>query len=243
VPPTKEELAPLILWGRCRSGRRWFWAAYEFDGDRAHGWADSEEQAGEDARAAVERLADGRVATVVVRHGVASGRLREVNAEKRKTLATDGAGAAPVEYLYAVAAGHFDGNDDWVDAAVTSFRITRRTAKRVYYVRRERGGEVEIGYVDRRRLEEAGEVVNRGAGGWWAPDHHLYAAPPVLEPARPEPPDVRELKAAMHSAHPDRGGTDEAFIAARERYERAQRADLARLTELVDATPTTWRAS
>jgi hypothetical protein len=28
----------------------------------------------------------------------------------------------------------------------------------------------------------------------------------------------------MAAAHPDRGGTDEAFIAARQRYERAQMA-------------------
>lgn len=212
---------PLILWGRCRSGRRWFWAAWEYDGDRAHDWADTPEQAIEDATAAVERLVDGRVATVVMRHGVASQRLREVNAEKRKTLATDATGAAPVEYLYAVVAAHYDGNDDWVPAAVAAFRITRRTAKRVYYVRREHGDDVVIGCVDRLALERDGEVYSRGAGGWWAPDFHLFAAPPVLEPARPEPPDVRGLKAAMRAAHPDMGGSDEAFIAARERYERA----------------------
>jgi hypothetical protein len=212
---------PLILWGRCRSGCRWFWAAYEFDGDRAHGWADIEEQAIADARTAVERLTAGRVATVCVRHGVASQRLREVNAEKRKTLATEASGAAPVEYLYAVVAEHYNGNDDWVEAAAVQFRITRRTAKRIYYVRRERGDDVQIGYVDRQALERDGEVYSRGAGGWWAPDYHLYAAPPVLEPARPETPDVRELKAAMRAAHPDTGGTNEAFIEAREQYERA----------------------
>jgi hypothetical protein len=214
---------PLILWGRCRSGKRWFWAAWEFDGDRVHGWADTGKEAVEDATTAVERLAAGRVATVVMRHGVASQRLREVNAERRKALATEASGAAPVEYLYAVVAEHHDGNDDWVAASVAAFRITRRTAKRIYYVRRERGSDVEIGYVDRQALERDGEVYSRGAGGWWAPDFHLFAAPPVLEPARPEPPDVRELKAAMAAAHPDRGGTSEAFIAARERYERATR--------------------
>jgi len=64
--------APLILWGRCRSGRRWFWAARDFDGPREHGWADSEELAVSAAEAAVERLAGGRAATVLA--GVVRGR-------------------------------------------------------------------------------------------------------------------------------------------------------------------------
>jgi hypothetical protein len=34
-------------------------------------------------------------------------------------------------------------------------------------------------------------------------------------------PDIRGLRKAMAAVHPDRGGTAEAFIAARERYERA----------------------
>jgi hypothetical protein len=33
-----------------------------------------------------------------------------------------------------------------------------------------------------------------------------------------------ELKQAMADAHPDRGGTDEAFIAARQRYQKAKEA-------------------
>lgn len=39
---------------------------------------------------------------------------------------------------------------------------------------------------------------------------------------RPTPPSLPELRAAMADAHPDRGGSDEAFIAARQRYERAR---------------------
>ena len=34
---------------------------------------------------------------------------------------------------------------------------------------------------------------------------------------------LRELKAEMAAAHPDRGGTSEAFIKARQRYLRAKR--------------------
>ncbi|MBH0245845.1 hypothetical protein I3W98_28000, partial [Streptomyces cavourensis] len=49
----------------------------------------------------------------------------------------------------------------------------------------------------------------------------LHLNPPEI-PSQPKPPSLAELKAAMAAAHPDRGGTDEAFIAARVRYERAR---------------------
>lgn len=212
---------PLILWGRCRSGTRWFWAARDFDSDSEYGWADTEEEAVSDAGAAVERLAAGRAAMVRVMHGVASRTLRDVNAEKRKTRPAGGTEAGAVEYLYGVATGRYDADDEWQPASVVSFRITRKTPKRIYYVRSERiPGDVVIGYVDRLRLEADGEVCNRSAG-WWSPDYRLYLTPPVLE--QPAVPDLGGLKAAMAAAHPDRGGTDEAFIAARGRYERARR--------------------
>ena len=38
------------------------------------------------------------------------------------------------------------------------------------------------------------------------------------EPEEPAPPDLRELKAAMAAAHPDKGGSSAAFIAARAAY-------------------------
>ncbi|MFJ5090000.1 hypothetical protein [Streptomyces sp. NPDC088674] len=43
------------------------------------------------------------------------------------------------------------------------------------------------------------------------------------EAARAEA-EVRRLRAAMAAAHPDRGGTDAEFIAARSRYENARRS-------------------
>lgn len=128
--------------------------------------------------------------------------------------------AVPVEFLYAIESEHHDGNDDWVPACVVSFRITKKTPKRIYYIRRERiPGDLEIGYVNRQKIEADGEIYNHGAGGWWAPDFHLHLTPPEIQQHRR--PNLAELKAAMAAAHPDRGGTDAAFIAARERYERA----------------------
>jgi hypothetical protein len=109
------------------------------------------------------------------------------------------------------------------------FRIIRKTPRRVYYVRREDGHDgIETGYVDRQALEETGVVVNRGVSvGEY--DHCLFAnrarAEAFLDrhrPPRPAAADLRQLRREMADAHPDRGGTAEEFMAARERYERAQ---------------------
>jgi hypothetical protein len=210
----------LIMWGRCRSGRRWFWAASLYQGEALHGWADSESQAVADAHAAVTRLAEGKSVHVSMLHGHASYRLKELNAARRRERPASGdESAAPVEYLYGVDYGeHTD-----FKSVVVSFPITKKTAKRIYYVRSHRvPGDVEIGYIDRQELESKGEVWRR-SGGWWEDDLCLYAEPPDVELSRPSEPDLAELKAAMAAAHPDRGGTSEAFIAARRRYVAARR--------------------
>ena len=49
----------------------------------------------------------------------------------------------------------------------------------------------------------------------------LYAAPPELQPQQVEP-DLAGLKATMAAAHPDHGGTNEAFIAARRQFVAAR---------------------
>lgn len=123
---------------------------------------------------------------------------------------------APVEFLYGIEAGHEEGND-WVPTRVVTFRVTKKTARRIYYVARD-WGRPETRFVDRQRIEADGEIWRRSAQ-WWEPDIHLYLNPPVIEQATK--PDLAELKAAMAAAHPDRGGSDAEFIAARQRYERA----------------------
>lgn len=211
-----EPIDRLILWGRCSSGRRWFWAATDLDGPAEHGWANDEDQATTDAQEAIGRLAGGQEVTCHTSHGHARHRLREINAERRaQRPSPDTAHAAPVEYLYGIAAGFDD-----VPDRVVAFQVTRKTAARVYYLRNERDGTV--GFVDRAALERDGEVVTASAG-WWAPHYRLYAAPPVLEQQRPEAPDLVALKAAMRDSHPDRGGSDEEFIAARKAYTAAAR--------------------
>lgn len=124
---------------------------------------------------------------------------------------------AIAEFLYGIEAGHEDGND-WVPTRVVRFRVTKKTARRVYYLPRD-WGHPEQRFIDRLALERDGQTRRRSAG-WWEPDITVYLNPPVLEDVRQ--PDLEELKAAMASAHPDRGGSDAGFIAARQRYERAR---------------------
>jgi len=131
--------------------------------------------------------------------------------------------AAAVEFLYGIDSSVSDDSRFYEPPRVVRFRITKKTPKRIYYVRRERGpGDTETGCINRQQIEAAGEIYNHGAGGWWAPDFHLYLNPPELE--QPAKPDLATLRAEMAAAHPDRGGTDAEFIAARQRYQKAKEA-------------------
>jgi hypothetical protein len=226
--------ALLFQYGRCRSGKRWFWSAqcwsWRLDEElEAHGWADTEGQAVTDARAAVERLADGRPARAYVCQGVASSALKRVNADRLRARPSPGTSdARPVEYLYGHSSCDYSslcpcseltGRERW-DYHIVPYRITRKTAKRIYYVRGQRTlDEPEIGYVDRQKLEADGKVYRR-SGHWWDDDFPVYARPPEPpdEPAGPAMADVSRLRAEMADAHPDRGGDRDSFMAARERY-------------------------
>lgn len=125
-----------------------------------------------------------------------------------------------VEYLYGIEAGHCDANDDWQPARVVQFRVVRKTVKRIYYIRCHNGPRPVIGYVNRQQIERDGEVV-RASAGWWESDLRLYLKPPDL-PECIWKPDLGALRAAMAEAHPDRGGSPEAFVAARDAYLKAR---------------------
>jgi hypothetical protein len=222
--------------GRCRSGSRWFWVAgVYFEGNKAFGWADTEELAMAAATAAVRDFRNGLPMLATLMHGCASLKLKELNEAKRRARPTpDTSDAHVTEYLY----GHTIGGE--VDGSPVRFQITKKTAKRIYYMRWDeyldeqgeprqdiRRHDEGTGYVNRQKLEAEGQVRNRGVH-WSASDHHLYASlEGVLRDRRrhdeEEQPDLRQLKAEMAAAHPDKGGNSTAFIAARERYIRARR--------------------
>jgi hypothetical protein len=126
------------------------------------------------------------------------------------------------EYLYGVDSTVPDDSRFYEPPRVVRFRITKKTPKRIYYVVSEDWEpRARIGFVDRQRIEADGEIYQRNRH-WSAPDFHLYlSAPELQEPAKP---DLAALRAEMAAAHPDRGGSNEAFIAARQRYEQARKA-------------------
>ncbi|MGW3651867.1 hypothetical protein [Streptomyces sp. NPDC000878] len=212
---------PLILWGRCRSGRRWFWTANEVGGSDAHGWADTPDEASRQANTATVQLAAGRYANIRVLHGVATSKLRQLNVAKRQSKASKAKTgkvippANPIGYLYTVKPGRYDLDDQtWIPGRIVSLPIAKKTAKRIYYLRPRGPFEWEPGYVDRQELERHGSVR---AAHWLL----LFAEPPEI-PKPAAAPDLKALKAAMAAAHPDLGGDDDAFIAAREQYLRAK---------------------
>jgi hypothetical protein len=117
---------------------------------------------------------------------------------------------APVEFLYEL----WDAN--WDDGPLGNYKIlqhpiTKKTGRRIHFTYMGRAA-----FVDRQRIEADGEIYHRRF------QRVLYLAPPEI-PSRPEPPSLRELRQAMADAHPDRGGTNAEFIAARQRYERVRR--------------------
>jgi hypothetical protein len=119
---------------------------------------------------------------------------------------------APVEFLYEL----WDAN--WDDGPLGNYQIhrhpiTKKTSKRIYFTLI--GGQP--GFVNRQRIEADGEIYHVRLV------RRLHLAPPEI-PSRPKPPSLSELRKAMAAAHPDRGGSDEAFIAARQRYEKARTA-------------------
>jgi hypothetical protein len=114
------------------------------------------------------------------------------------------------EFLYEL----WDAN--WDDGPLGNYQIlrhpiTKKTAKRIYFTYLNG----KSGYVDRQQIEADGEIYH----GYTL--RRLHLTMPEI-PSRPKSPSLPELRKAMADAHPDRGGTDEAFIAARMRYERAR---------------------
>ncbi|WP_327162075.1 hypothetical protein [Streptomyces zaomyceticus] len=128
---------------------------------------------------------------------------------------TEPASPAPIEFLYEL----WDAN--WDDGPLGNYQIlqhpiTKKTPKRIYFAL----SHGRAGFVDRQSIEANGEVWHRPLG------RRLYLTPPEI-PHRPKATSLPELRKAMADAHPDRGGTDAAFIAARTRYEDARRTQAA----------------
>jgi hypothetical protein len=226
----KDELD--FRFGRCRSGQRWFWVVHDWhalvrrgedhEADYSQGWEDTEELAEAAVRAAIANRANGQPASATLVHWLASDRLKELNKVKRaQRPPSDATDSKRIEYLYGT--------------GLCRYQIIKKTRRRIFYLKQgeciDRHGEPtgdldylswqrdydNVGFIDRQKLEASGHV------------HYLYASlQDYLNEWRggeiPPPSDLRQLKAEMAAAHPDRGGSNAAFIAAREKYQAALRA-------------------
>jgi len=226
--PDKYKNADLVNYGRCKSGRRWFWTVNAWrwrHGDdcdiRIDGWADNEQAAFVAIYAEIARIAEKDI--VVACYMEASHRLREINRVKRAGgPQADGSDSRITEYLYS----------RW--SRDPPFRITKKTATRIYYVKKESEfGDLEkIGFAPRRLIADEWPATWKDQRdledqlGWRnAPRWFLQPAPVgFYDRGGPHEPNLAELKVAMAAAHPDRGGSSEAFIEARARFVAARRA-------------------
>lgn len=229
--------SPNIVWGRCRDTRRWFWYAHIIGGTDAHGWATDRNTAGRRANAAAVKLAAGQYAAIRVDDQAAEIKLAAIRAaQQSKPKAEDRQHTEPGDSaanLYAVERGYYDhGARQWVRSKVVRLPIVKKTAKRIYYLRSSEPGEFEQGYIDRQHFEAHGWVWSHWYDKIWAqpptvPNDKPFV-PPRFDPAAyrtpavPSVDELKRLKAAMAAAHPDKGGTSEEFIAARERYVQAR---------------------
>lgn len=227
---------PLIHWGRCRSGTRWYWYAQITGGDSKDGWAAHQVEATRRGNAAAVKLAAGRYAVIRINDEAAEARAEAATAAKQAKAKAEheqrtADGNHPVE-LYAIEPGYYDyGARRWVHSKIVRLPVVKKTAHRIYYLRSSEPDEYETGYIDRQEFEAIGCVHSSRYGLISAQRPELPPETPFVPPKhtthyyRPSapPPDLKQLKAAMAAAHPDHGGTSEAFIAARERYVAAKR--------------------
>ena len=139
--------------GRCRSGKRWFYHAGLYP-RRPHdeirienGFADAEEAAMIQAMDAVRRLKELPLAHVVLSHGQASYALKQLNRAKRADRPPSKARDTNLtEYLYV---HNYCWTDGWVCDCVklsgaeavlyhtVKHQILKKTAKRIYYHKKQ----------------------------------------------------------------------------------------------------------
>ena len=171
-------------YGRCRSGRRWFWHVHAFDritreSRDQHGWSDDEDQALADARSAVAQIAGDRPAFAYAAHGCANEALKDLNKARRLAQPpSDAKGSRVVEYLYGQ---NRNGHD-------CKFQILKKTKQRIYYAGRPIFAEDDysnirdftecpVRFVNRQKLERDGEIWSRRNAGWWEADARLLPHP------------------------------------------------------------------
>jgi hypothetical protein len=209
-------------YGRCKTGQRFLWCVNGWqwgdDSDdrrkETYGYADSEDEALAAGMAAILKFTKGSRTIAHVRHNIASRKLRELATAKRaaRPPKTGTRKSTEVEYLYTDWRSLYD-QDGWLEPL--ELPIIKKTKKLIFF--KNPHGDYNC-TVDRARMEAA------GTNGAWARLYsyreriYLQRPPHPYESEREQYIDIKGLKAAMAAAHPDKGGSSAAFIAARKRY-------------------------
>ena len=172
------------------------------------------------AMGAVRRMKVLPLAIADLSHGMARYTLKQLSAARRAARPPSPArDARTVEYLYEVCIDPYWYN--WLDHSLSRYRIIKKTKVRIYFSEDDRFPSSDPDFqntyfIDRTALERGESIWHRRIR------HSLSLSPPQPEEAKPLP-DLRQLKAEMAAAHPDRGGSDAAFIAARKQYLSARK--------------------
>ena len=175
----------LAYFGRCRSGRRWFWSAQTFACEQAaHGFADTEAAAFDDAMATVRGFRNGQPLIATVYHDWTRRALKDLNKAKWATRPpSDAKDSRTVEYLYS---GEWS-DDELLDSkrflSLRRFQITKRTAKRIYYLRKaepinEHGEPIDCGNIRSTTDWDATSALSTGP--IWKPKATSTAAIPGI---------------------------------------------------------------
>jgi hypothetical protein len=177
----------------------------------------------------VRKFAKGRSIYVIFHAGMAGGRLKQLNTAKRAARPpSDATDSKVIEYLY--------------DYRGYEYRVTKKTAKRVFFMKNRNAGCSDIGFTHSGEDNDPGFIDRRLVFDEWPATQNdlydfsikidgrskyywrcLWTSPPPAWRDEVKLPDLKALKAAMAAAHPDKGGSNEAFIAARQAYENARR--------------------
>lgn len=232
----------IIYWGFCRSGKRYLWVVENHSTHMGeYGYVPivehrsiisitSRDEAELKARESIERITTLPLPQVFAKQSVAQNHLRRLNAEKRRQRPpkTGTQESSTTQYLYAVI---LESDRDRVHAIRAKYRVVKITRKSIFYDKQNllhngyarHYDDIRCGYVRKIDLDQRHYWRSRV---WTMRDPATYGQRRTantkqdLENLLKE---IKGLKEARKKAHPDKGGTAEAFVKANDAYEAAMR--------------------
>lgn len=178
-----------FTWGRCKSGKRWFWSVCAWPETRDgldkkwptwHGWTDTEETAKQVACDKVKEIAGDRRVSLHTQHHFASSTLREVSQDKRrerwKANPPKASGVSNHGTLWAYnSRSEYEERWRWEE-----HRIIKVTKKYVWVESWRHREDDSLIRIDRETLERDGSAYG-GPRGWSREHYYTEAGKKALE--------------------------------------------------------------